>query len=259
MTVAVDAPIGVAATTIPTLSAAEMAEVDRRAIDDYGIGLAQMMEQAGSHLAEVTRLELGGSLLGRALVIAVGPGHIGGGGLVAARHLVNRGAHVRVVLARPALRSTQASRRQLATLLTMRTRCCVATYDVTDDELSEALRASDVVVDAIVGYGLAGPPRDEVQRLIDHVVRSGRPVISLDLPSGLDPDTGSVPGSAVAATATMTVALPKRGLFASDGPAHAGRVYLADIGIPASLYGELGIVVGPLFAEGRILLVDGTR
>jgi NAD(P)H-hydrate epimerase len=76
-----------------------------------------MMEQAGSHLAEVVRLEIGGDLRGRRVVVAAGPGNNGGGGLVAARHLANRGAAVRVVLARPALRLGDAARDELATLL----------------------------------------------------------------------------------------------------------------------------------------------
>lgn len=76
-----------------------MADVDRLAIETYGITLLQMMEQAGSHLAEVVRREMGGDLVGRRVVVAVGPGNNGGGGLVAARHLANRGAIVRVILA----------------------------------------------------------------------------------------------------------------------------------------------------------------
>lgn len=84
---------------VPAVTAAQMADVDRLAIETYGITLLQMMEQAGSHLAEVVRREMGGDLVGRRVVVAVGPGNNGGGGLVAARHLANRGAIVRVILA----------------------------------------------------------------------------------------------------------------------------------------------------------------
>jgi len=230
-----------------------MAEVDRLAVDEYGIDLLQMMEQAGSHLAEVVRIELAGSLKGRTVVVAAGPGNNGGGGLTAARHLANRGADVRVVLASPAMRSTGASRHQLSTLLTMGTDCCVTAFDLSDSDLLAALQRADAVVDAILGYNVSGPPRGDAERLIGFVIQAGCPVVSLDLPSGLDPDTGSVPGVAVRAAATMTVALPKTGLFEADGPAHAGRIYMADIGLPPSLYDALGIEVGPLFAGGRII------
>jgi NAD(P)H-hydrate epimerase len=259
MTITMDPRSQLGASVIPRVTAAQMAEVDRLAVDEYGIGVLQMMEQAGSHLAEVVRLELGGDLVGRSVVVAAGAGNNGGGGLTAARHLSNRGADVRVVLARPAMRSGEASRHQLATLLAMGIDCCVATYDMSDDELAAAMGAADAIVDAIVSYNLGGPPRDDVARLIGDVIEAHRPVISLDLPSGLDPDSGLVSGIAVTATATMTLALPKPGLFTRDGPRRIGRLYLADIGLPPGLYHGLGLDVGSLFAAGRIMRVHQDR
>ncbi len=245
--------------SLPSVTADAMAEVDRRAVEEYGITLLQMMEQAGSHLAEVVRLELGGELRGRSVVVAVGPGNNGGGGLVAARHLLNRGATVRVVLARPALRMAEAARHQLATLLAIGMSCCVATYDLSDDELETALANADIVVDAILGYRVTGAPHGEVERLVAFIVRSGRPVISLDVPSGVDPDTGEAPGLAITAQATLTLALPKPGLLDGRGAGHTGRLYVADLGIPEALYTGVGIDVGPLFARGRIITIDRTR
>ncbi len=236
-----------------------MAEIDRLAIDEFGITLLQMMEQAGSHLAEVVRLELDGDLRGRSIVVAVGPGNNGGGGLVAARHLINRGAKVRVVLARPTLRMTEAARHQLATLISMGTRCCVATYDLPDEELEGALRDADLVVDALLGYNARGAPRGEVERLAGFVVRAGRPAVSLDVPTGVDPDSGEVTGVAITAAATVTLALPKAGLLAAAGANQVGRLYVADIGLPAALFALLGIELGPLFATGRILRLDSHR
>ena len=109
----------VAASSVPVVDAATMAEVDRLATEDFGSSVPQMMGQAGSHLAEVVRLELGGDHRDRSIVVAVGPGNNDGGGLAAARHLLNRGAQVQVVLATPALRLSEAARHQLATLLAM--------------------------------------------------------------------------------------------------------------------------------------------
>ena len=252
-------PPAISSSRVPVVTTAVMAQVDRLAIETYGITLLQMMEHAGSHLAEVVRVELGGDLRERNVVLAVGPGNNGGGGLVAARHLANRGACVRVILARPALRMTEASRHQLATLIAMGTSCCVATYDLTDEELEGALARADVVVDAILGYNLRGTPRGEVERLIGFVVRSGRPVVSLDVPSGMDPDTGDAPGIAVTAAATLTLALPKPGLVDGPGATRSGRLYLGDLGLPAALYAELGMDIGPLFATDRILMLDRTR
>jgi NAD(P)H-hydrate epimerase len=249
----------IAGSCLPTVTAGVMADVDRRAIQDYGITLLQMMEQAGSHLAEVVRLELGGDLRDRDVVVAVGPGNNGGGGLVAARHLLNRGANVRVVLARPALRMAEAARHQLATLMAIGMSCCVATYDLSDDELETALAKADLVVDSILGYRVDGRPHGEAERLIAFIVRSGRPVVSLDLPSGMDPDTGQAPGWAITAQATLTLALPKPGLLDERGAGRAGRLYLADLGLPEALYTAFGLDVGPLFARGRIMTIDRTR
>lgn len=249
----------VAASTVPAISAAVMADVDRLAVDGYGITLVQLMEQAGSHLAALVRTQPGGDLRGRSIVVAVGPGNNGGGGLVAARHLTNRGADVRVVLARPVMRMAEAARDQLATLVAMGSRCCVATYDLPDPELEDTLAGADVVVDAILGYRIDGRPHGEVDRLIGLVARSGRPVVSLDLPSGMDPDTGEALGQVVTATATLALALPKPALLAGPGVARSGRLYLADLGLPAALYAGLGIEVGPVFAAARIVQLDRTR
>lgn len=248
-----------AASEVPSVDAATMTEVDRLAIEEFGVTLLQMMEQAGSHLAEVVRQELGGDLRGRSVVVAAGPGNNGAGGLAAARHLINRGASVRVVLARPALRMTSAVRHQLATLLAMRATCCVATYDLSDEELDAALALADMVVDAILGYNIHGEPRGEEERLVGFIARSGRPVVSLDIPTGVDPDSGTAEGAVIPATATMTLALPKLGLLAAAAAGRTGRLYLADIGLPAALYARLGLDVGPLFATSRIIELDPAR
>jgi NAD(P)H-hydrate epimerase len=238
--------------TPPAVTAAQMAEVDRLAVGRYGVEMLQMMEQAGSHLAEVVRLELGGDLRGRTVVVAVGPGNNGGGGLAAARHLLNRGAAAHAVLVRPAARLSEAARHQLATLVAMGADCCVMTYDLPDADLAAMLLAADAVVDAVLGYSLRGAPRGEVGRLIAFVNRARGPIVSLDLPSGLDPDTGDAPGDVVAAHATLALALPKAGLLTPTGRAQAGRLYLGDLGLPAALYAELGVDPGLPFAGGPL-------
>ena len=243
---------------VPSVTVAQMTEVDRSAIEDFGITLLQMMEQAGSHLAELVSAETEGALADRSVVVVVGPGNNGGGGLVAARHLANRGARVRVVLARPVLRMSEAGRHQLATLIAMGTDCCVATYDLADDELGEALASADTIVDALLGYSSQGAPYGEVERLLGCIVDADRPIISLDIPTGLDPDTGGALGATVTATATLTLALPKTGLSRGEGPNRAGRVYLGDLGLPEALYTALGIQVGRPFAAGRIVRLDGS-
>jgi NAD(P)H-hydrate epimerase len=116
-----------------------------------------------------------------------------------------------------------------------------------------------MVVDAILGYNLHGAPRGDDERLAGFVVRADRPVVSLDLPTGIDPDTGAADGLAVTASATVTLALPKPGLLAAAAAGRTGRLYLADIGLPAALYARVGLDVGPIFAGGRIVVLDTTR
>ncbi len=245
-----------AAAGLPDLTAAEMAEVDRLAVERFGIDLNQMVEQAGSHLAELVRVELGGDLRGGSVVVAVGPGNNGAGSLAASRHLANRGASVRVVLARPVVRLTPAARHQLETLLEMAVECCVAVYDIADEELDVVLAGADVIVDAVLGYGGRGEPRGEVGWLIARIAQAGVPIISLDMPSGLDADSGEVAGIAVTAAATLTLGLQKPSLLTAAGREHAGRLYLADIGLPAALYTRLGIDVGAPFASRRVVRLD---
>lgn len=244
------------AASIPAVTAATMAEVDRLAVEEFGIETLQMLEHAGSHLAEVVRAELGGDLRARRIIVAVGPGNNGGGGLASARHLANRGASVRVVFARPVSRSTEAARHQLATLLQMSIACRVAIYDVGREEIEAELDSADAIVDAVLGYRSAGTPHNGVRWLMERIAHATVPVISLDLPSGTDPDTGAAPDVAVHAAATLALALPKTGLFSDEGRSFAGRVHLADIGLPAILYQRLGLAPGLPFAAGPLLRLE---
>jgi NAD(P)H-hydrate epimerase len=246
----------IAADSMPALTAAEMAEVDRLAVDVYGITLLQMMEQAGSHLATVAAAELDRDLAGKRVLVAIGPGNNGGGGLAAARHLVNRGAIVQVVLARPARRLAEAGRHQLATLLEMGVSCCMAIYDISAEEIEDELAKADLVIDAVLGYRGRGAPHDEVATLIERIVDADERMLSLDLPSGMDADSGEAPPGAIRSRATMTLALPKRGLVSAVGQERVGRLYLADIGLPAALYARMAIEVGTPFSAGRIVALE---
>lgn len=244
--------------SVPAVSSDQMAEVDRLAVDVYGITLLQMMEQAGSHLASVAAAEVGGDLKDRNFLVAVGPGNNGGGGLVAARHLANRGARCRVVMARPARRLSEAGQHQLATLLEMGVSCCMAVYDISDAEIGKELATADLVIDAVLGYRGRGTPHDEVAALIERIVAAEDRMLSLDLPSGMDADSGAVGPLAIRSRATMTLALPKAGMLTDVGRERTGRMYLADIGLPAALYKRMDLTVEAPFSAGRIVRLEGT-
>jgi NAD(P)H-hydrate epimerase len=216
-----------------------MREVDRAMVEDFHIELVQMMENAGRHLADLAGRRFGP----RSVVVLAGSGGNGGGGLVAARHLANRGVDVSVVLSRPDPALAPVTTHQLDIVHRMG-------IPVTDEPAAGA----DLVIDAILGYSLVGDPTGRVAELIDWANAQPAPVLSLDTPSGLDVTTGRPATPCVRADATMTLALPKVGLAAA--PALVGDLYLADISVPPGLYRQMGIEAGPLFDRDAVVAVE---
>lgn len=232
---------------VPYLSTEQMVEVDRVMTEDYGIGLVQMMENAGRNLAHLARVRfMNGDPIGKAVVVLAGSGGNGGGAMVCARRLHNWGARVRVLLTRP--REMLAGAPALQEKILQRMGVAVASA-----EDVERVHTVDLVVDGVIGYSLSGAPRGTAADLIRWANASGAPVLSLDTPSGLDTTTGIPHAPAVRATATLTLALPKEGLRAEGAAAYVGELYLGDIGVPVELYAGMGIEVGHLFAESDIV------
>lgn len=111
----------------------------------------------------------------------------------------------------------------------------------------------DLIVDGVIGYSLDGDPHGASGTLIEWSNGQDAPVLALDAPSGMDTGTGEVFLPAIAATATMTLALPKEGLRAPGVEDQVGELYLADISVPPGLYENMGIEVGGIFAESDIV------
>jgi hydroxyethylthiazole kinase-like uncharacterized protein yjeF len=211
------------------VTAATAREMDRRTIEEYGIPGAVLMENAGSAAAEIALRMLG---VGEHVVVLAGAGNNAGDGFVIARHLANAGRTVKVITAVPpenykgdaALHCNIVSKMKLP----MRTWDQCMPVDV-DQE-------AGLVVDALLGTGLSGPLRLPFPDIIDCLNSRPFKVLAVDIPSGLDADTGEIATSAVKASATVTFALPKKGLFVGKGPERAGEVILADIGMPRDVY-----------------------
>lgn len=213
-----------------------MAEVDRIMIEDLGIDLTQMMENAGRNLADLALRRF----RPQSVAVVAGVGGNGGGGLVAARHLRNRGVDVTVTLSRSASELTPVPAHQMEILERMGVEPRV--------EPSPA----DVVIDAIIGYSLLGDPRGRAAELIEWMNAVDSSVLALDTPSGLDVTTGVPASPCVMATATMTLAMPKAGLV--DAP-EVGELFLADISVPATVYEAFGYEVATPFADGTLVRV----
>ena len=190
----------------------EMAEIDRRAIEEYGIPAAALMENAGRAVADEV------AKLGAARIAVVcGKGHNGGDGFVCARWLHNRGAVVRVI-------TVGADEPEV--LRRMRVRV---------EPFAGAIGECELVVDALLGTGLRGPVREPHRAAIEAINAAGRPVVAVDIPSGLDANTGDPLGAAVRATRTVTMGLPKIGFTRPGASAYAWEVVVADFGFPRDL------------------------
>lgn len=225
--------------TMPAITREDMVEVDRVMIEDLGIALVQMMENAGRNLADLAQAEFAPG----SVTVFAGSGGNGGGGMAAARHLLNRGLEVVVRVTRDEPGGVPGL--QLDALREMG--CQV-------EGVEAPIGRTDLLVDALVGYSLDGDPRGAVAAAIDAIDASGLPVLSLDTPSGLDVTSGRLGTPCVTATATMTLAMPKVGLL--ESPDVVGTLFAADISVPASVYGRFGIEPAAWFADSPIVRID---
>ena len=215
-----------------------MAALDRRAAEEFGVPTVTLMEAAGRQVAEAAaRMTEGAS---PRVVIVAGKGNNGGDGLVAARALMAAGGRVTVLLlARDADVTGDAG---VNLHIARRAGVEISNLDSTAvPGLRGTLANADLVIDAIFGTGFHGPIVGLAAKAIDAINASGRPVLAVDIPSGVNGDTGAVEGPAVRATTTVTLGLPKTGLALHPGADFAGRVWVADVGHPKRLIDSAGI------------------
>lgn len=239
---------------VPIVNTDQMIEIDRAMMEDYRIDLIQMMENAGRNLAHLARERFfGGNPVGKRVLVMAGSGNNGGGALVAARRLANWGADVEVTLGQEPEKLKPIPAHQLDILQRMKvsgTKKAAVIVDLKDQNF-------DLILDGLIGYSLKCVPFGLIGDLIKYANGSGIPILSLDTPSGVDTTTGTIYDPAIKAAATLTLALPKDGLFAEAVPEQTGELYLADISVPPGVYRTpaLAMTVGPLFAHDDIIKV----
>ena len=229
------------------ITADQMIKVDQLMIEDYQIDLIQMMENAGRNLAALARDRfLDCDPFGRQIIVLAGSGGNGGGAFVCARRLVNWGAKVYVVLTKNPDQYNGVPAHQLKILQNMNVPVCV--------DLPPELNV-DLIVDGLIGYSLSGTPRGWAKKLILWANSSTVPILSLDVPSGIDTNSAAANKPSINATATMTLALPKRGFDSPELKSQIGELYLADISVPPEIYVKLGITESELllFRERDII------
>ncbi|MBI3947404.1 MAG: NAD(P)H-hydrate dehydratase [Armatimonadetes bacterium] len=210
-------------------TAAQSRSIDRRTIEKIGIPSMVLMENAGLAVVAAVVRRLGG-VRGRAVAILCGKGSNGGDGFVVARHLAQRGALVRLFLAARAgeLSGDARAQAEIAAAIGLAVREVAAA-----ETIGAELATADLVVDALLGTGTRGDVTGLFGDLIDLLNDSGRPVVAVDVPSGLHADTGQACGRCVRAVETVAFGVLKRGLVIYPGAEYAGRVTLAPISIPA--------------------------
>lgn len=234
---------------VPTVTAAQMARADRIAIEELGVPERALMENAARQVATVARLVLGG-VAGRRIVALAGRGNNGGDALAAARLLYGWGADARAVLAHDGERMRPLAREQATILENIGVRVARPGAD-----LEAEIAFAELVLDGLLGYGGSGAPREDIAPLIRAANRSRAPILAIDLPSGLHPDSGEPQGVTIRAAVTVTLALPKVGLMVTSSPALVGELVLADIGIPAAAHERADLDVARLFGDADLVRV----
>jgi len=229
--------------TVPAVTKEQMIEVDRVAVEETGPNLFQMMENAGRNLALTIIDLIKEKSLGKKVLIFSGTGGNGGGGICAARHLLNHYYEPIVVLSHeekmqevPAYQ-LDIFRKAGGQIVPMK-----KVKDVN----------SNIIVDAIIGYSLMAAPRGKVLEMINFINNNNIPTISLDIPTGVLATSGENPGEFVKPDKTITLALPKTGLF----PEKCGEILLADIGIPQVVYEKIGIKYTSPFSDSYFVAIS---
>jgi len=233
----------------PKIDTQQMIEVDRLMIEAYGIELIQMMENAGRCLAILARDRfLEGDAEAKKIAVLAGTGGNGGGALVAARRLANWGAKVEVYMSASEEKMTPVPAKQRKILEGMDLPIKSAT------ELP-VTAAFDLLIDGIIGYRVKGHPYGLPEKMISWINHRPEAVLSLDTPSGLDLSSGIPFRPTVKADATLTLALPKIGLFSQEAIEVVGELFLGDISVPPQLYEEktLELKIPNLFRSGEVV------
>ena len=225
-------PLCTRGNTLKILTANQTRQVDQ---DCANIGLPsdKLMENAGAAVADEVRKILG-TVSDKVILILIGPGNNGGDGLVAARHLQEWGAKVTLFL----FSERPPDDQNLKLAQEHGTACIDATKETSLDKLTELLSSTSAIIDAVFGIGRIRPFHGIMKKALDMMNQAKRPglrIIAVDLPSGMNADTGAVDPSCLYADNTITLAFPKIGLFKSPGAERTGRITVADIGIPTYL------------------------
>jgi hydroxyethylthiazole kinase-like uncharacterized protein yjeF len=208
------------------VTAAQMKAIDRAAIERFGMPAIVLMENAGKAVAdEIMKMVKAGTV-----IIFSGYGNNGGDGFVAAKHLIKNGYKVKAFLVGRPKKFSPESEANLNSMIELGAR--PETISNAEEMGGTFGAGCSLIVDAIFGTGMKGPLDGFYIKLIDKINAAGLPIVAIDLPSGLDADSGNPTPSAIKASKTVTLGLPKKGFKNPQSGPYVGELVVADIGIP---------------------------
>jgi len=208
----------------PVVTARQMVDLDKSCIEQMHIPGLVLMENAGLYVVRQVKKILG-RVKGKYIRIYCGPGNNGGDGFVIARHLFNLKAlvHVYVLASREKMSGDALTNLQILEGMGV---------PLFWGQLPDSERKPDLIIDAVLGTGVKGALKGIIATCVDHINSYNCPVVAVDIPTGVNADTGEVADSAVQADVTVTMALPKTGLLFSPGREFVGKLIIADISMP---------------------------
>ena len=231
---------------MPTLTRQQVREVDRRAIQEYGMSGLVLMENAGRGAVDFLFALMAGKMLpnvkqwphGRVTIVC-GKGNNGGDGFVIARHLDLRGIEVRVLLLTDPSELTGDALVNYSIIRKASLSIDVFTPPLDIIAFDAALAGSAWLIDAVLGTGAVGEPKSPYAEAIDRMNASGIPILAVDLPSGLDCDTGVPAKHTIRAAQTCSFVAAKPGFFTNTSKPYIGQLHVLGIGVPRKLLDEI--------------------
>ena len=222
-----------------TVSAAEMKEIDERCEKEFGLSTLTLMENAGKAVARETlrTLQEGMKLSPEQAIVVIGcgRGHNGGDGLVAARVLKEKQVQTEVFLAPPKRELGYSPAVQVNLDKAKAAGIPVQILGEDFEVFLQACKKAHLLLDALLGTGSSGKPAGPAHKMIQKMMASKKPILAIDLPSGIHPDTGYHSGAFIQAVRTLTLGLPKKGLLAPHAQRYVGELLVLDIGFPPQL------------------------
>jgi len=233
---------------LKVVTAEQMREIERKAIDEYGIPGIILMENASLNIASEIKKDLK-TLKNKNIVVFAGMGNNGGDALGVARHVFNSGANVLVVLVGNDESVRGDALINLNIVKNMRINLVILQDGSYNEEITDSLMMADVVIDGILGTGINKPIKGFMSEIIRIINNAKRKIVSIDAPSGINVTTGEICGICVNASKTVALGLPKIGTIIGDGAKFAGHIEISDIGIPKGIVEESELDITFLTAD----------